>query len=73
MVEKKKVYDFFGNESPEEINLSDEFLGNKIKVKKISIVVDDKSIYKFSCDYDQQGSTVEGFTMGSKNLPPETS
>ena len=58
LVEKKKTYEFVGKENAEEISLSDEFLGNKIRVKKITLITDHKHIYSMACEYDQQGSSL---------------
>ena len=59
MVEKKKTYEFIGKDAnQQEISLSDEFLGSKIKVKKITIKANLFHIYNFACQYDHQGASV---------------
>ena len=73
MIEKKKTYEFNGKDSNEqEISLSDEFLGSRMKIKKITIQANQSHLYSFACQYDHQGATLQGYVIGSRNPPGNT-
>lgn len=76
MVEKRKNYDFFMSPSENQtlgnIILTDEILGNKLTLKRLSFFIDEQLIYGISAEYlNEKKNEVRGYKIIPKIRPKD--
>lgn len=76
LVEKRKAYDFFmgvsENQSLGNITLSDEMLGNKLSIKRLTFLIDETILYGISADYENEWKhEVRGYKIMSRIRPKD--